>query len=61
MTIKGVIPVKEFLIQSRYGELKVATADLAAYARESFVPGVLLAVRKVRGLRGLLVGLENVL
>jgi 4-hydroxy-tetrahydrodipicolinate reductase len=29
--------------------------------RESFMPGVLLAVRKVRGLSGLTVGLENVL
>ena len=30
-------------------------------ARESFMPGVLLAVRKVGGLDGLVVGLENVL
>ncbi len=30
-------------------------------SRESFMPGVLLAVRKVRGLRGLVVGLERIL
>ncbi len=30
-------------------------------SRESFVPGVLLAIRKVRGLRGLVVGLEKIL
>jgi 4-hydroxy-tetrahydrodipicolinate reductase len=30
-------------------------------SRESFMPGVLLAIRKVRGLRGLVVGLENLL
>lgn len=30
-------------------------------SRESFIPGVLLAVRRVRGLGGLVVGLENLL
>lgn len=30
-------------------------------SRESFMPGVLLALRSVRGLRGLVVGLENLL
>jgi len=30
-------------------------------SRESFMPGVLLAIRKVRGLRGLVVGLEKLL
>ena len=30
-------------------------------SRESFMPGVLLAIRKVRGLRGLVVGLEGVM
>jgi 4-hydroxy-tetrahydrodipicolinate reductase len=30
-------------------------------SRESFMPGVLLAIRKVRGLRGLVVGLERIL
>jgi 4-hydroxy-tetrahydrodipicolinate reductase len=30
-------------------------------ARESFMPGVLLAVRKVAGIDGLVVGLENLL
>jgi len=30
-------------------------------SRESFMPGVLLAIRKVRGLRGLVVGLEKIL
>ena len=29
--------------------------------RESFVPGVLLAVKRVRGLQGLVVGLENII
>jgi 4-hydroxy-tetrahydrodipicolinate reductase len=33
----------------------------ASISRESFMPGVLLAVRKVGGLDGLVVGLENVL
>ncbi|MCE5254750.1 MAG: 4-hydroxy-tetrahydrodipicolinate reductase [Actinomycetia bacterium] len=30
-------------------------------SRESFMPGVLLAVKRVRGLQGLVVGLENIL
>ncbi len=30
-------------------------------SRESFMPGVLLAIRSVRGLQGLVVGLENLL
>jgi len=30
-------------------------------SRESFMPGVLLAIRKVRSLQGLVVGLENIL
>jgi len=30
-------------------------------SRESFMPGVLLAIRKVRGLKGLVVGLEGVM
>ena len=30
-------------------------------SRESFMPGVLLAVRRVRGLRGLVIGLEHLL
>jgi 4-hydroxy-tetrahydrodipicolinate reductase len=30
-------------------------------ARESFMPGVLLAIRRVSGLQGLVVGLENIL
>lgn len=30
MTMKGTIPAEEFVIESRYGELKVATADLSA-------------------------------
>ena len=30
-------------------------------SRESFMPGVLLAIRKVTGLRGLVVGLEKIL
>jgi len=30
-------------------------------SRESFMPGVLLAIRKVRELKGLTVGLENIL
>lgn len=30
-------------------------------SRESFMPGVLLAIKKIRGLQGLVVGLENIL
>jgi len=30
-------------------------------SRESFMPGVLLAVKRIRGLQGLIVGLENIL
>ncbi len=30
-------------------------------ARESFMPGVMIAVKRIRGLQGLVVGLENVL
>jgi 4-hydroxy-tetrahydrodipicolinate reductase len=32
-----------------------------SYSRESFMPGVLLAVKRVRSLQGLVVGLENIL
>ncbi len=30
-------------------------------SRESFMPGVVLALKRVRGLQGLVVGLENIL
>ncbi|MBI4606235.1 MAG: hypothetical protein HY721_30070 [Planctomycetes bacterium] len=38
MTVKGVVPHSEFLIDSRYGELKVATADLAGVLFRSLGP-----------------------
>jgi len=37
------------------------TIEHRTTSRESFMPGVLLAVRKVRSLQGLVVGLENIL
>ena len=41
------------------GETLTIRHDLTSW--ESFMPGVLLAIRKVRGLRGLVVGLEKIL
>ncbi len=38
MTIKGLIPHPEFAIQSRYGELRVATADLTGIVFRSAGP-----------------------
>lgn len=43
------------------GQGEVLTVRHDSTSRESFMPGVLLAIRKVKGLRGLVVGLENIL
>jgi hypothetical protein len=40
MTVRGTIPVSEFLIASRYGDLKVATADLSGILFRSTGPTV---------------------
>jgi len=38
MTVKGLIPLDQFSIESRYGELKVATADLSGVVFRSTGP-----------------------
>ncbi len=43
------------------GEGEVLTLRHDSLSRESFMPGVLIAVRKVRELKGLVVGLENII
>jgi 4-hydroxy-tetrahydrodipicolinate reductase len=40
---------------------QILTIRHDSLSRESFMPGVLLAIRKVRSLKGLVVGLENIL
>jgi 4-hydroxy-tetrahydrodipicolinate reductase len=43
------------------GQGETLTIRHDSTSHESFMPGVLLAIRKVRSLRGLVVGLENIL
>ncbi len=43
------------------GQGEVLTIRHDSTSHESFMPGVLLAIRKVKGLRGLVVGLEKIL
>jgi 4-hydroxy-tetrahydrodipicolinate reductase len=43
------------------GEGEILTLRHDSLSRESFMPGVLLGIRKVRDLKGLVVGLENIL
>ncbi len=43
------------------GTGEILTIRHDSLSRESFMPGVILAVKRVRGLQGLVVGLENIL
>lgn len=56
--LPGLVAHQE-VIFGNLGETLTIRHD--SLARESFMPGVLLAVKRVRGLQGLVVGLENVL
>jgi len=56
--LPGLVAHQE-VIFGGWGETLTIRHD--STSRESFMPGVLLAIRKVRGLRGLVVGLEKIL
>jgi 4-hydroxy-tetrahydrodipicolinate reductase len=56
--LPGLVAHQEVIFGGR-GETLTIRHDSTSH--ESFMPGVLLAIRKVRGLRGLVVGLESIL
>ena len=56
--LPGLVAHQEVIFGS-LGQTLIIRHD--SLSRESFLPGVLLAVRRVRGLAGLVVGLENLL
>ncbi|MFZ5752883.1 MAG: 4-hydroxy-tetrahydrodipicolinate reductase [Bacillota bacterium] len=56
--LKSLVAHQEVLFAG-IGELLTIRHD--SFSRESFIPGILLAVRKVKCLRGLKIGLENIL
>lgn len=56
--LPGLVAHQEVIFGGR-GETLTIRHD--STSRESFMPGVLLAIRKVRSLRGLVVGLEHLL
>ncbi len=56
--LKSLVAHQEVLFAGN-GELLTIRHD--SFSRESFIPGILLAVRKVRDFKGLKVGLENIL
>jgi 4-hydroxy-tetrahydrodipicolinate reductase len=56
--LPGLVAHQEVIFGSVGQTLTIRHDSLS---RDSFVPGVLLAVRRVRGLTGLVVGLENLL
>ncbi len=56
--LSGITATEEILLGNP-GEVLIIRTD--SFDRASFMPGVLLAVRKVAGLDGLTVGLENLL
>jgi 4-hydroxy-tetrahydrodipicolinate reductase len=56
--LRGITATEEILLGNP-GEVLTIRTD--SFDRASFMPGVLLAVRKVAGLVGLTVGLENLL
>ena len=58
MRLPGLVASQEVI----FGGLgQTLTVRHDSISRESFMPGVLLAVRKVADLDGLVVGLENVM
>lgn len=56
--LPGLVAHEE-VIFGGLGETLIVRHD--SLSRESFMPGVILAVKRVRGLQGLVVGLENIL
>ena len=56
--LPGLVAHQEVIFGSS-GEILTIRHD--SLSRESFMPGVLLAVKRIRGLQGLIVGLENIL
>jgi 4-hydroxy-tetrahydrodipicolinate reductase len=56
--LPGLVAHQEVIFGS-LGETLTIRHD--SLARESFMPGVIVAVKRIRGLQGLVVGLENVL
>jgi len=56
--LPGIIAEQQVIFGARGQTL---TIEHRTTSRESFMPGVLLAVRKVRSLQGFVVGLENIL
>jgi 4-hydroxy-tetrahydrodipicolinate reductase len=56
--LPGLVAHQEVIFGS-LGETLTIRHD--SLSRESFMPGVVLAVKRVRGLQGLVVGLENIL
>ena len=67
--MQGDVPIHSVRLPGLVAHQEVILGDVGqtltirhdSISRESFMPGVLLAVRKVGGLDGLAVGLENVL
>jgi 4-hydroxy-tetrahydrodipicolinate reductase len=56
--LPGLVAHQEVIFGAA-GEILTIRHD--SLSRESFMPGVLLAVKRIRGLQGLIVGLENIL
>ena len=56
--LPGLVALEEVIFG---GEGQTLTIRHDSTSRESFMPGVLLAVRRVRGLKGLVLGLEHLL
>lgn len=56
--LPGLVAHQEVIFGSSGETLTIRHDSLT---RESFMPGVILAVKRIRGLQGLVVGLENVL
>ena len=58
MRLPGLVAHQE-VVFGGLGETLTIRHD--SLSRESFMPGVLLAIKRIRGLQGLVVGLENIL
>lgn len=56
--LPGLVAHQEVIFGS-LGEVLTIRHD--SLSRESFMPGVILAIKRVRGIQGLVVGLENIL
>jgi len=56
--LPGLLAHQEVLLGGR-GQLLTIRHD--SFSRESFMPGVILAIKKMQGRKGLIYGLENLL